>query len=53
MTVEIETGIISGKFPIRALHHVLEWCEIHNKELLINWNLARERKPLNTVQPLE
>ena len=27
------TGVVEGKFPKRALHHVLEWYELHQKEL--------------------
>lgn len=53
ITIEIDTGIVSGKFPPRALKHVLEWSEIHKNELLTDWNLSRERKPLNSITPLE
>ena len=33
MTVEIDTGVVEGKFPKRALRHVLEWHELHQEEL--------------------
>jgi Domain of unknown function (DUF4160) len=53
VTITIETGIVSGEFPKRALSHVLEWLELHKAELLNDWELAKERKPLNKVNPLE
>ncbi|MBI5217209.1 MAG: DUF4160 domain-containing protein [Ignavibacteriae bacterium] len=53
ITVEIETGTVNGYFPPRALRHVLEWCELHKQELLDDWNLAIQRKPLKKITPLE
>ena len=53
ITVTIEDGVVSGKFPKRALRHVLEWHELHKDELLENWELARDRKPLKPIAPLE
>lgn len=37
----------------RAKRLVLEGLELHRDELLENWQLARERKPLRRVKPLE
>jgi hypothetical protein len=53
ITVEIERGVVSGRFPRRALSLVLEWCILHKKELLADWALAAEKQPLNPVPPLE
>jgi Domain of unknown function (DUF4160) len=53
ITVEIQTGVVTGRFPRRALSHVLEWSEVHRVELLENWNLARWGKPLRHIGPLE
>jgi hypothetical protein len=36
ITVEIHSGVISGRFPRRALRLVLEWLELHKDELLKN-----------------
>ena len=52
-TVGIETGEFTGKFPARAKGLVLEWLKKHRDELHTNWELARERKPLNSIEPLE
>jgi hypothetical protein len=53
ITVEIKTGTVNGRFPPRALRHVLEWREIHGEELLEDWELARQRQPLKKIEPLE
>ena len=53
ITVEIETGVVSGRFPRRALAHVLEWAELRRGELLENWKLARAGQPLRPIAPLE
>lgn len=53
MTVEIDTGIVEGRFPRRALASVLEWYTLHQEELVENWRLAREERPLNNIPPLE
>ncbi len=52
--VDIETGdIMSGSFPKRASKLVLEWHKLHRDELLNDWQLAEERKPLEKIEPLE
>lgn len=53
ITVDIETGVVTGRFPRRALHAVLEWYALHKDELLHNWQAAMERKPLSKIEPLE
>ncbi len=53
ITVDIETGVVQGKFPRRALNAVLEWYVLHKSELKENWNLAKMKKSLNKIDPLE
>ena len=53
ITVGILDGVVSGTFPRRALRHVLEWYEMHQSELLEDWNLAQQRQPLKRIEPLE
>ena len=53
VTIEIESGIVSGRFPRRALNLVLEWTMLHKEELLKNWELAARRLQLNQINPLE
>lgn len=52
-TIVIETGVVSGSLPKRALAHVQEWRILHRDALLEAWSLARDRKPLPRIEPLE
>jgi hypothetical protein len=51
--VEIETGMVEGRMSKRAIRMVLEWLDIRQEELMANWKLARQRKALNEIQPLQ
>ena len=53
ITVRIADGVVEGRFPTRALSHVLEWYNLHRPELSAAWSLARERRPLGRIDPLE
>jgi len=53
ITVEIGSGIVEGRFPRRALSAVIEWHALHRQGLGQNWELAREERPLNKIEPLE
>ncbi len=53
ITVDIETGVVTGKFPRRALNAVLDWYVLHQEELMSNWEAAMNRKRLSKIQPLE
>jgi len=53
ITVDIQTGVIEGKFPKRALKHVLEWYELHKEELLKDWELCQKSEMPDTIEPLE
>jgi hypothetical protein len=44
---------VEGRFPPRALRHVLEWYEINRKELEEDWALAISYRPLRRIKPLE
>jgi hypothetical protein len=45
--------ILSGYLPRRALALVVEWAELHRRELEANWVCAERRMPLSDVEPLE
>ena len=53
ITVDILTGVIEGKFPNRALKHVMEWHELHQGELLKDWELCQENQMPEPIAPLE
>jgi len=46
-------GILKGWLPPKAQSLVIEWALAHREELLADWRLAREHKPLNSIEPLE
>lgn len=50
--VEIGSGLVTGTMSRRALRLVFEWAEAHEAELQANWERARERKPLQPIEPL-
>jgi len=53
VVVGIETGEVTGTMSRRAVAMVQEWREAHRAELLANWALAEQRRPLNHISPLE
>ena len=53
VSIEIESGIVNGRFPRRAMAAVIDWYTLHRQELLDNWLLARQEVPLNPIDPLE
>jgi hypothetical protein len=52
VSVEINSGVIKGQMPKRALKMIFEWLEIHKDELLNDWQLAQDRKALVKIEPL-
>lgn len=51
--VLIQSGIIDrGFLPNKQLKLVLAWCEIHKEELMANWILSEQSKPMNAINPL-
>lgn len=53
IVVDIRSRVVEGRFPPRALRHILEWAELHQREFEEDWQLARSRKPLRPIPPLE
>ena len=52
-SVLIQDGIVdNGHLPNKQLRLVLAWCELHKDELMQNWELSRDSKPLNHISPL-
>ena len=51
--IDIQRGyVIKGALPSRQLKYVLAWCEMHQDELMQNWELAKDTQPLNKIAPL-
>ncbi len=53
MKVFILDGVVEGKFPRRALKHVMEWYELHKDELLTDWQICEKKEMPNPIKPLE
>ncbi len=53
VSIEIESGIVTGNMPSRALKLLFEWMELHKDELIANWKLAEQRKALTEIEPLK
>jgi Domain of unknown function (DUF4160) len=53
IVVSIQTGAVEGHFPPRAFGHVMEWYHLHRQELVRDWQLAEQGKPLEPIPPLE
>lgn len=41
-----------GALPSRQLKLILAWCVLHQDELMQNWKLSKDGKPLNRINPL-
>lgn len=45
-------ALLKGFLPPRILGMVIEWAEIHQNELLENWNAMRTTKNYTKIPPL-
>jgi len=45
--------LIEGHLPKRITSLVLEWAFEHRNELMADWELAKQKKPLREIAPLE
>ena len=44
--------LLEGCLSPRVTGLVLEWASLHRQELMDDWNLAKEKKPLCSIDPL-
>ena len=44
--------LLAGSLPRRQHRLVVAWIELHNNELMENWQRAMEQKPINKIPPL-
>ena len=52
VTISIREGIVTGRFPARALRFVLEWRDLHQDALLANWERLRAGELPTPIEPL-
>ena len=51
--IDIQTlAVIQGGLPRRALALVLEWAQVHQAELLEDWQLCSQNQHPKKIQPL-
>jgi len=53
IVVEIKSGKISGSMSNRAIKMIQEWRELHQDDLLKDWERAEQKKALFAINPLE
>lgn len=52
-TFDIRTlNMIEGNLPGKVRSLIIEWAELHQKELLDDWNLAQKGILPNSIEPL-
>ncbi|GAM08587.1 hypothetical protein OR1_00859 [Geobacter sp. OR-1] len=52
--IDIRTfEVIEGKLPRRALELVLDWAELHQTELMEDWELCRKHVEPRPIEPLQ
>ncbi len=44
--------LLEGALPPRVMGLVLEWATLHREELMEDWRLAMDKKPLRPIEPL-
>jgi hypothetical protein len=45
--------VLGGSLPKRAMGLVRDWARSHRVDLLANWDLARQGRPLNQIPALQ
>ncbi|MEI9903110.1 MAG: DUF4160 domain-containing protein [Asticcacaulis sp.] len=52
--IDIQTlALMEGYLPRRALNLVLDWAELHQAELLADWDLCQNMQQPQAIAPLE
>lgn len=51
-SVAFDGTILAGSLSARDSRLVRDWALLHQDELARNWELARDAKPLESIEPL-
>lgn len=51
-SVSADGTVLAGSLEPRALQFVLEWAVLRHKEILANWERARDSQPMLAIPPL-
>ncbi len=44
--------VVRGTLPRRALELTLDWAELHQAELQVDWDLCAAKQPPKLIEPL-
>ena len=47
-----DLSLVEGKLPARVLGLVMEWADLHKKELLENWDMLQKTGKWFKIEPL-
>ncbi len=47
-----ELEVIQGSLPSKQLKMLIGWAALHQEELRENWELAKQKQELFTIEPL-
>jgi len=53
VVVSIDSGLVEGHMPKRALKLIFEWMEIHKGELEENWARCQRGEAPRQIEPLK
>ncbi len=45
-------ALLAGPMPRKQLHLIITWAELHQEELIENWELAKKELQLRTIEGL-
>ena len=51
--ITIKDGVVEGEMPKRALKLIFEWLDLHQEELLKNWDTIAETGKFKRIEPLD
>ena len=49
----MKKGLIKGEIPISVMKKVMEWVDIHQDELVQNWELLQNGMEVKKIEPLK
>jgi len=50
---DLNGNLLKGYISPRAQKLIKEWCNLHVIELEENWELSKQDRPLNWIEPLK
>jgi hypothetical protein len=51
-SVSVDGLVLAGELPARQRRLVQYWAELHQEELMLNWERGRNREPFQPIEPL-